>query len=129
MLDKGGASLKAFAPQLQTTFIKSLSGTHSCHELTDLLTYCLIYEDIDTAFDSYDPQCNLNLIPTFHVDPSKLVRQRGSAALGKLMALNARVDPLLVELATCTQQAEGPAIKASTLEVCSTIVYAYKCHR
>ena len=51
------------------------------------------------------------------LDPSKLVRQRGSAALGKLMSLNARVDPLLVELATCTQQAEGPAIKASTLEV------------
>ena len=26
LLDKGGGSLKAFAPQLQTTFIKSLSG-------------------------------------------------------------------------------------------------------
>jgi hypothetical protein len=33
------------------------------------------------------------------------------------MALGARVDPLLSELATCTTQAEGPAIKASTLEV------------
>ena len=51
------------------------------------------------------------------LDPSKLVRQRGSAALGKLMALNARVDPLLVELAVCATQADGPAIKASTLEV------------
>ena len=52
-----------------------------------------------------------------NLDPSKLVRQRGSAALGKLMALNARVDPLLVELAVCAAQADGPAIKASTLEV------------
>lgn len=55
----------------------------------------------------------LNLL----LDPSKIVRQRGSTALGKLMALNARVDPLLIELATCTILAEGPAIKASTLEV------------
>ena len=45
------------------------------------------------------------------------MRQRGSIALGKLMALNARVDPLLAELATCVTQAEGPAIRASTLEV------------
>jgi hypothetical protein len=58
-----------------------------------------------------------HLLGFIQLDPSKLVRQRGSAALGKLMALNARVDPLLVELAVCTTQADGPAIKASTLEV------------
>jgi hypothetical protein len=38
------------------------------------------------------------------------------------MALTARVDPLLVELATCTAQAEGPAIKASTLEALATVL-------
>lgn len=74
LLDKGGAGLKAFVPQLQTTFVKSLS------------------------------------------DPYKQVRTKAALALGKLMPLTTRVDPLVNELASGYEQAEGNAIKSSYLE-------------
>jgi hypothetical protein len=80
LLEKGGASLKAFAPQLQTTFVKSLS------------------------------------------DPSREVRLRGGTALGKLMTLSLRVDPLLVELAGICLQADSNAIKGSVLDAIASVL-------
>ena len=56
LLDRGGSGLKAFVPQLQTTFVKALT------------------------------------------DPSRGVRGRAALALGRLMPLSTRVDPLLAEL-------------------------------
>lgn len=98
LLDKGGAAIKAFVPQLQTTFVKNLA------------------------------------------DPSKQVRQRAIAALGKIMGLSVRVDPLLSELCVAisggaggaaagaaggagtgtSMMAESSAIKASLLEALGT---------
>ncbi len=79
-MEKGGASLKAFAPQLQTTFVKSLS------------------------------------------DPSREVRLRGGAALGKLMVLSLRIDPLLVELSGICLLADSNAIKGSVLDAISSVM-------
>jgi hypothetical protein len=79
-LEKGGTSLKAFAPQLQTTFVKSLS------------------------------------------DPSREVRLRGGAALGKLMSLSLRIDPLLIELSNICLQADSNAIKGSVLDAISSVL-------
>ncbi|KAG5182622.1 armadillo-type protein [Tribonema minus] len=67
LLDKGGPSLKPFVPQLQTTFVKSLS------------------------------------------DPGASVRQRGLSALGQLVVLTTRVDPLIAELSQGAASAETPA--------------------
>lgn len=80
LLDKGGASLKAFVPQLQTTFVKALN------------------------------------------DPSREVRTRGAAALGRLMPLSVRVDPLLTELTTLCSKADSTAIKISALDALGTVL-------
>ena len=74
LLDKGNVALKAFAPQLQTTFVKSLN------------------------------------------DSSKSVRGKAAEALGKLMSLVARVDPLVTELSQSILTIESNAIKASIFE-------------
>src|SRR5690606_1352135 len=65
LLEKGGAALRPFVPQLQTTFVKALS------------------------------------------DPTKQVRQRGVKALGMLMTLSTRVDPLITELSTQASSADS----------------------
>ena len=80
LLDKGGASLKAFVPQLQTTFVKALN------------------------------------------DPSREVRTRGASALGRLMPLSVRVDPLLTELTALVLKAESTAIKISVLDAIGTVM-------
>lgn len=82
LLDKGGASLKAFVPQLQTTFVKALN------------------------------------------DPARDVRLRGASALGRLMPLSLRVDPLLTELTQLCSKAESTAIKVSVLEAITTVLNA-----
>ena len=82
MIEKGGASLKAFVPQLQTTFVKSLS------------------------------------------DPSREVRIRGSKALGKLIQLNQRVDPLLSELSNLCIATESSAIKTSVVDAMIAVLSA-----
>ena len=80
LLDKGGASLKAFVPQLQTTFVKALN------------------------------------------DPARDVRSRGAAALGRLMPLSLRVDPLMTELTGLCVKAESTAIKISVLDAMATVL-------
>lgn len=72
--------MKAFAPQLQTTFVKSLS------------------------------------------DPMREVRNRGGQALGKLMQISLRVDPLLTELTTLCMQADSNAIRHSILEAIISVM-------
>ncbi len=74
LLDKGNVALKAFAPQLQTTFVKSLN------------------------------------------DSSKTVRTKAADALGKLMPLVTRVDPLVTELSQSIVTSESNAIKSSIFE-------------
>ena len=73
VITSGGAALKPFQPQLQTTFVKALS------------------------------------------DPTQAVRSRGAAALGKLMAISTRIDPLLNELAAGVAGNTG-GIQESMLE-------------
>lgn len=73
-------ALKAFAPQLQTTFVKALS------------------------------------------DPSKQTRSKAILALGKLMAIATRVDPLLTELAGQCTGAESNAIRCSTIDALATVL-------
>ena len=73
-------ALKAFAPQLQTTFVKALS------------------------------------------DPSKQTRNKAIHALGKLMAISTRVDPLLTELAGQCTVAESNAIRCSTIDALAIVL-------
>lgn len=80
LLDKSGAGLKAFVPQLQTTFVKSLN------------------------------------------DPARDVRLKGGIALGKLMSLTVRVDPLLNELCVICLQADSNAIRASVLDAVVSVL-------
>jgi len=77
LLDKGGGGLRAFAPQLQTTFVKALS------------------------------------------DSSRQARAKAVSAIGKLLSISTRVDPLLTELTQVLSAAESSAIKASVLEAIS----------
>ena len=79
-MERGGPTLKAFAPQLQTTFVKSLS------------------------------------------DPMREVRNRGGQALGKLMQISLRVDPLLTELTTLSMQADSNAIRNSIMEAIISVM-------
>jgi HEAT repeat protein/predicted RecB family endonuclease len=80
LLRKGSAMLKAFVPQLQTTFVKAL------------------------------------------VDPSRQVRNQGAHALGQLMALSARIDPLMNELAGLVSNAEAAPLKVSALDAVSVVL-------
>ena len=73
MIDKGGAALKPFVPQLQTTFVKCLS------------------------------------------DSNRPVRQRAAAALGRLMTLQPRVDPLVGDLLTALNAAADRGVREATL--------------
>lgn len=74
LLSKGGASLKPFVPQLQTTFVKALG------------------------------------------DSSRIVRKQGLNALGQLMRLTSRVDPLISDLASGASSATEAAVKETMLE-------------
>eukprot|EP01041_Mallomonas_annulata_P003729 gene3729-7411_t len=80
LLNKGAASLKAFVPQLQTTFVKALS------------------------------------------DPSKQVRMKAAAALGQLMSMSTRIDPLLAELSISAAQADSVAVKASIFQAMAQVL-------
>jgi hypothetical protein len=77
---KGGPALKAFVPQLQTTFVKTLN------------------------------------------DPMREVRQRGGRALGQLLLLGPRADPLVTDLIQLCLQVESHAIKLSVLEALGTVL-------
>lgn len=74
LLSKGGASLKPFVPQLQTTFVKALG------------------------------------------DASRAVRKQGLNALGQLMRLTSRVDPLISDLASGASSAAEATVKETMLE-------------
>lgn len=80
LLEKGGVALRPFVPQLQTTFVKSLS------------------------------------------DSTKQVRQRGAKALGMLMTLSTRVDPLITELSTQASTADSASARATILEALSNVL-------
>ena len=80
LLDKGGTSLKAFVPQLQTTFVKCLN------------------------------------------DPARDVRAKGAIALGKLIGLSLRIDPLISELTAICCQADSNAIKVSVFEAINSVL-------
>ncbi|GMH51321.1 hypothetical protein TL16_g00986 [Triparma laevis f. inornata] len=81
ILKKAGAALRAFTPQLQTTFLKSLSDT------------------------------------------SRSVRTAAIAALGDLMVLATRVDPLINELTNLSLGAEtATAVKTACLEALSLVL-------
>lgn len=84
VLVKGGAALRAFVPQFQTTFVKALS------------------------------------------DPSRQVRVEAIQALGLLMPLSTRVDPLLKELVAGSlgKGIEGgiPAIQTATLDALAAVL-------
>ncbi len=79
-MDRGGAQLKAFAPQLQTTFVKSLS------------------------------------------DPQREVRERSALALGKLVHISLRIDPLLTELSSLCLQTDSNAIRVSMFNAAVAVV-------
>jgi hypothetical protein len=80
LLEKGGAALRPFVPQLQTTFVKALS------------------------------------------DPTKQVRQRGAKALGMLMTLSTRVDPLITELSTQAASADSSSARATIMEALANVL-------
>ena len=69
LLGKCGAMLKAFLPQLQTTFIKALN------------------------------------------DPNRSVRLKAAAALGKLVVIHMRVEPVFTELHTGIKTTEDASIR------------------
>lgn len=79
LLGKGGASLKPFVPQLQTTFVKALG------------------------------------------DSTGAVRNQGRIALGQLMGLTTRVDPLISDLAAASSTAEA-AVKTTMLEALTEVL-------
>lgn len=78
VIDSGGAALKPFQPQLQTTFVKALT------------------------------------------DPTQAVRSRAAAALGRLMAISTRLDPLVNELAAGVAGTTG-GIRESQLEALTAV--------
>lgn len=80
LLGKGGASLKPFVPQLQTTFVKALG------------------------------------------DSSRTVRNQSRIALGQLMGLTTRVDPLISDLASAASSAADVAVKATILEALTEVL-------
>jgi HEAT repeat protein len=87
ILVKGGAALRAFVPQFQTTFVKALA------------------------------------------DPSRQVRVEAINALGLLMPLSTRVDPLLKELVAGSLGKSGnadtvgiAAVQAATLEALAVVI-------
>lgn len=79
LLSKGGASLKPFVPQLQTTFVKALT------------------------------------------DSSRAVRKQSRTALGQLVGLTTRVDPLISDLASGAVVAEV-AVKETMLEALAQVL-------
>lgn len=80
LLSKGGASLKPFVPQLQTTFVKALG------------------------------------------DSSRTVRKQAHTALGQLMELTARVDPLISDLASGASSVAETATKEAMLEALAEVL-------
>lgn len=81
IISKGGAALKPFLPQLQTTFVKCLSDAARTVRLVPPLMVCA---------DSLSLQQDMLL----HLQ----VRMRAAHALGLLMQLQTRLDPLCTEL-------------------------------
>ncbi|CAI2178661.1 6583_t:CDS:10, partial [Funneliformis geosporum] len=81
LLNKVPAHLKPFIPQLQRTFIKSLS----------------------------DPS-------------SALVRSRAASALGILISLQTRVDPLITELITGIKTTSEPNVKETMLSALESVI-------
>lgn len=69
----------------------------------------------------FAPQLQTVLVKSLS-DPLREVRVRACAALGKLLEISLRIDPLLTELATMAVQAESKAIKHSILHAICTVL-------
>jgi hypothetical protein len=67
------------------------------------------------------PQLQTTFVKALN-DPARDVRTRGATALGRLMPLSLRVDPLLGELTTLCTKAESTAIKISVLDAIGTVL-------
>jgi hypothetical protein len=67
------------------------------------------------------PQLQTTFVKALN-DPAREVRTRGATALGRLMPLSLRVDPLLGELTTLCVKAESTAIKISVLDAIGTVL-------
>lgn len=80
LLAKVGALLKPFLPQLQTTFVKSLS------------------------------------------DPNRQVRLKAAAALGHLIVIHTRADPLFNELYTSIKTVEDSSVRETSLQALRGII-------
>ncbi|GMI31680.1 hypothetical protein TrCOL_g1939 [Triparma columacea] len=80
ILNKAGKALRAFVPQLQTTFLKALGDTH------------------------------------------RSVRVAAAQALGDLMALASRVDPLITELTNQSLSASVAAVQTAHLQALSKVL-------
>lgn len=97
LVEKGGGCLKAFASQLQTINIKNHSGEpRKGSAISSLLSNHIIRA---MSSNTWCLWCEI---------PLKLMRQKGYIGMDKLLALNARVDPLLASYMT---QSEGPVHK------------------
>eukprot|EP01104_Vermistella_antarctica_P000635 TRINITY_DN10784_c0_g1_i1.p1 TRINITY_DN10784_c0_g1~~TRINITY_DN10784_c0_g1_i1.p1 ORF type:complete len:1739 (-),score=418.79 TRINITY_DN10784_c0_g1_i1:1-4593(-) len=79
LLAKAGILLKAFLPQLQTSFVKALN------------------------------------------DPTQVVRERAASALGRLMKLNPRVDPLVIEICSGVDNTSG-GVKQAMLQALNHVM-------
>jgi len=80
ILNKAGKALRAFVPQLQTTFLKALGDTH------------------------------------------RSVRSAAAQALGDLMELASRVDPLITELANQSLNASVNAVKTAHIQALAKVL-------
>jgi hypothetical protein len=69
----------------------------------------------------FAPQLQTVLVKSLS-DPLREVRVRASTALGKLLEISLRIDPLLTELAVMAVQAESKAIKHSILHAICTVL-------
>jgi hypothetical protein len=108
VIRKGGAALKPFLPQLQTTFVKCLHD--SARTVRRRLCFALRVASV------YRCACVRASAVTFPAVPSQ-VRMRAANALGLLMQLQTRLDPLCTELLNGLQASDTDAGVREALSV------------
>ncbi|KAH0543280.1 hypothetical protein FGG08_002343 [Glutinoglossum americanum] len=117
----GGDSLRPFVTQITGPLIRVVSERSVDVKAAILLTLNNLLEKIPTFLKPFLPQLQRTFAKSLADTSSEVLRTRAAKALGTLITLTPRIDPLIAELVTGSKTAD-PGVKSAMLKALYEVV-------
>ncbi|CAG8487765.1 9221_t:CDS:10 [Ambispora leptoticha] len=115
-------ALQSFAAQMAGPLIRIVSDRYPSNVKAAILqTLSLLLNKIPLALKPFIPQLQRAFIKSLADTSSSLVRSRAASALGILISLQSRVDPLISELVTGVTKSE-PDVRETMLDALESVI-------